>query len=35
MHHKEILIYEYWQDNFDNGGVALKMPYKDAFRNDL
>jgi hypothetical protein len=22
--------YEYWVDNFDNGGVALKMPFKDA-----
>ena len=22
--------YEYWQDNFDNGGTPLKMPYKYA-----
>ena len=32
MHHKgrNKHHYEYWQDNFDNGGVALKMPYKYA-----
>lgn len=32
MHHKgrNTHHYEYWQDNFDNGGTPLKMPYKDA-----
>lgn len=30
MHHKgrNMHHYEFWQDNFDNGGVALLMPYK-------
>lgn len=32
LHHKgrNSHHYEYWQDNFDNGGKPLKMPYKDA-----
>ena len=32
LHHKgrNKHHYEYWQDNFDNGGVPLKMPYKDV-----
>lgn len=32
MHHKgrNSHHYEYWQDNFDNGGQALQMPFKDA-----
>ena len=32
MHHKgrNSHHYEYWQDNFDNGGVPLQMPYDDA-----
>ena len=32
MHHKgrNTHHFEYYIDNFDNGGVALKMPYKDA-----
>ena len=32
MHHKgrNTHHYEYWMDNFDNGGTPLKMPYKDA-----
>lgn len=32
MHHKgrNSHHYEYWVDNFDNGGVPLQMPYKDA-----
>ena len=32
LHHKgrNRHHYEYWQDNFDNGGVPLQMPYKDA-----
>ena len=32
MHHKgrNPHHYEYWIDNFDNGGTPLKMPYKDA-----
>jgi len=32
MHHKgrNRHHYEFWQDNFDNGGVPLKMPFKDA-----
>lgn len=32
LHHKgrNSHHYEYWQDNFDNGGQPLKMPYKDA-----
>lgn len=32
MHHKgrNTHHYEYWVDNFDNGGIPLKMPYKDA-----
>ena len=31
LHHKgrNRHHYEYWQDNFDNGGNPLKMPYKD------
>ena len=30
MHHKgrNKHHYEYWQDNFDNGGIALEMPMK-------
>lgn len=32
MHHKgrNTHHYEYWQDNFDNGGHPVQMPYKDA-----
>lgn len=32
MHHKGCNRhhYEYWQDNFDHGGIPLKMPFKDA-----
>ena len=32
MHHKgrNSHHYEYWQDNFDNGGVPLQMPFDDA-----
>ncbi len=32
QHHKgrNTHHYEYWQDNFDNGGTPLKMPFKDA-----
>ena len=32
LHHKgrNKHHYEYWQDNFDNGGTPLQMPYKDA-----
>ena len=32
MHHKgrNSHHYEYWQDNFDQGGNPLQMPYKDA-----
>ena len=32
LHHKgrNRHHYEYWQDNFDNGGQPLQMPYKDA-----
>lgn len=32
LHHKgrNPHHYEYWQDNFDNGGIPLKMPYKYA-----
>ena len=32
MHHKgrNTHHYEYWQDNFDKGGVPLQMPYEDA-----
>lgn len=32
MHHKgrNPHHYEYWQDNFDNGGHPIKMPYKYA-----
>ena len=32
MHHKghNKHHYEYWQDNFDNGGVPLCMPYKET-----
>jgi hypothetical protein len=32
MHHKgrNRHHYEYWQDNFDNGGEPKAMPYKDA-----
>ena len=32
LHHKgrNSHHYEYWQDNFDNGGEPLQMPYKDA-----
>ena len=32
MHHKgrNTHHYEYWQDNFDHGGVPLQMPYEDA-----
>jgi hypothetical protein len=31
QHHKgrNTHHYEYWQDNFDNGGQALLMPFKD------
>lgn len=32
LHHKgrNSHHYEYWQDNFDKGGVALQMPFEDA-----
>lgn len=32
MHHKgrNTHHYEYWVDNFDNGGQPVQMPYKDA-----
>lgn len=32
MHHKSHNKhhYEYWQDNFDNGGIPLCMPYKET-----
>ena len=32
MHHKgrNTHHYEYWQDNFDNGGQPVQMSYKDA-----
>ena len=32
LHHKgrNSHHYEYWQDNFDNGGTPLQMPFKDA-----
>lgn len=32
LHHKgrNSHHYEYWQDNFDNGGQPLQMPYKDV-----
>ena len=32
MHHKgrNSHHYEYWVDNFDNGGTPVKMPFKDA-----
>jgi hypothetical protein len=32
MHHKgrNRHHYEYWQDNFDNGGECLQMPLKDS-----
>lgn len=32
LHHKgrNTHHYEYWVDNFDNGGQALQMPYQDA-----
>lgn len=32
LHHKgrNKHHYEYWQDNFDNGGQPLQMPFKDA-----
>jgi hypothetical protein len=32
LHHKgrNRHHYEYWVDNFDNGGQPLQMPYKDA-----
>ena len=32
LHHKgrNTHHYEYWQDNFDNGGEPLLMPYEDA-----
>lgn len=32
MHHKgrNTHHYEYWVDNFDNGGTPLEMPYEDA-----
>ena len=32
MHHKgrNRHHYEFWQDNFDNGGHPVQMPYKDA-----
>ena len=32
MHHKgrNTHHYEYWEDNFDNGGQPVQMPYKDA-----
>jgi hypothetical protein len=32
MHHKgrNTHHYEYWQDNFDNGGQPVRMPYEDT-----
>jgi hypothetical protein len=32
LHHKgrNKHHYEYWQDNFDNGGTPLQMPFKDS-----
>lgn len=32
LHHKgrNTHHYEYWQDNFDNGGQPIQMPFKDA-----
>lgn len=32
LHHKgrNSHHYEYWQDNFDNGGTPLHMPFKDS-----
>lgn len=32
LHHKgrNAHHYEYWQDNFDKGGMPLQMPFKDA-----
>ena len=32
MHHKgrNTHHYEYWQDNFDQGGQPIQMPYEDA-----
>lgn len=32
LHHKgkNKHHYEYWQDNFDHGGIPLQMPFKDA-----
>lgn len=32
LHHKgrNSHHYEYWQDNFDNGGIPLDMPFEDA-----
>lgn len=32
LHHKghNSHHYEYWQDNFDKGGEALQMPFKDS-----
>ena len=32
MHHKgrNTHHYEYWEDNFDNGGEPLRVPYEDA-----
>lgn len=32
LHHKgrNRHHYEYWQDNFDKGGIPLQMPFKDA-----
>lgn len=32
LHHKgrNSHHYEYWQDNFDNGGQPLQMPYREA-----
>ena len=32
LHHKGVNKhhYEHWQDNFDNGGVPLCMPYKET-----
>lgn len=32
LHHKgrNKHHYEYWQDNFDNGGIPLQMPFKDS-----
>ena len=32
LHHKgrNAHHYEFWQDNFDNGGQALQIPYKEA-----